>query len=117
MPVNEETGKHELVRAVPDPKNARFFISHRGVPKISKNYESVRLDEVFSGEIKFTDLTSRHLRVTAVNKYNSVGDQCILNQPFAAIPRIDGRYPPDIDKTFVVWSLDNSIFKDMQVRD
>jgi hypothetical protein len=41
MPKNPETGEYEIIRAVPNKNEAKFFISHRGRPKLSKNYDIV----------------------------------------------------------------------------
>jgi hypothetical protein len=44
MPKNEETGEYEIIRAIPftgHEKFPKFFISHRGRPRLSKKYDIV----------------------------------------------------------------------------
>ena len=41
MPLNKINKRHEINLAVPPGTSARFFITHRGVLKISKAFEVV----------------------------------------------------------------------------
>ena len=43
--------KHEIIRACPRGQTPKFFISHRGIPKISKAYPTVMLESPVIKEI------------------------------------------------------------------
>ena len=51
MKLNKDTMHHEVVRASPPGLNPKFFISHRGIPKLSKTYQTVYVDSPIIKEI------------------------------------------------------------------
>jgi hypothetical protein len=63
MPKSETSKKFETVCAVPSKNVTRFFISYRGIPKLSKLYAKETLDEPINKMIDLTANISRRMRM------------------------------------------------------
>jgi len=74
MPKNSETEEYEIVRAVPPTENPKFFISHRGRPKISTRYEMTYIDTPISRDMHFTENSHINIRIMMVQSHETYGD-------------------------------------------
>jgi len=114
MPKNKETNEYEIIRAVPPHEDPKFFISHRGRPKISDRYEMTYIDEPVNKEMHFTENSVMNIRVMIVQTQETYGDADNLAVEFEAIPRFDNDLvKPELTIDLNEWGLDKSLFKDM----
>jgi len=62
MPKNSYSKRNEINLAVPPGTNVRFFLTHGGLLKISKNYDVVELTNRVTTELQFTEEFSKEVR-------------------------------------------------------
>jgi hypothetical protein len=116
MPRNEESGEYEVVRAVP-PTTPKFFISHRGQPKMTSRYDMVSIDYPIQKEMHFTETSVLTLHVMMVQTEGTHGEPFNITGKFEAVPRYDSDIvKPEIVKEISIWTLEKSFFKDMLVK-
>ena len=66
MELNKESKEHEIIRAKPPGADTKFFISHRGIPKMCKRYQMIPLDEPMVKECVFTPEYIKTVRAAVV---------------------------------------------------
>ena len=55
-PMSKNGKEYEVVRAVPKTNDlSKFFISHRGIPRIAKEYDSCHIENWVNKEMRFTE--------------------------------------------------------------
>ena len=114
MPLNEETKEHTLIRAKPPGYETKFFLTHKGVPKIVKRFQMVALDKPLVKEIAFAPEYTRQVRVGVVQTLSQKEKYtCRVDGYFPVIPREEGKYVHEIDWVYDPWSINKSLFKAM----
>jgi hypothetical protein len=117
MPKNATNDEYELVRAVPRGVVPKWFITHRGMPKISNRYEMISIDSPISREMHYTELSVVPVHVMIVQTVEPYGGAADIFGKFDAVPRFDSDIvKPEIIKDLSEWTIEKSFFKDMVIK-
>ena len=115
MPKNSYSKRNEINLAVPPGTNVRFFLTHGGLLKISKNYDVVELTNRVTTELQFTEEFSKEVRTMVMQTITAEAREWNIEDDFGAKPRIETKYaaPEDLEFDETEWEVESSFFKDV----
>ena len=117
MEKDVDSQEYEIIRAVPPNVQPKFFISHRGKPKISSRYQLSYINEPIHKEMHFTENSVLSVRVMIVQNHTVYGEASDLSVEFEAKPRFDNdQVKPELVIELNEWTLEKSLFKDMYIK-